>query len=243
MEKLPSFVKREGDSIIFNSDGEFCFYIPEKHFELTIAKYIGECISMFGIVTYSVQLPGDKKPSLHLFNCPTMFVTKPSLVEKLKDVKLTANTPKQDYRVLKYTKGSPIIISTKVPEDITNVEALMKLFIISGYIPNTIPYDKIQFYMLDNMKANGNNYGLHLQIFGVVLSEICRNPENLEQAFRLSKSKDMTNYKSISVKQVAKMASAYSAFTSENFDEAVIYSSLNNRDADSPLQKTMMNNF
>lgn len=242
MEKLPSYVKRVGDSIIFNSDGEFCFYIPEKHFDLNIAKYIGECISMFGIVTYSIETPG-KKASLHLFNCPTCFITKPYLVEKLKDVKLLANTPIQDYRVLKYKKDSPIIISTKVAEDVSNVEAILKLFIISGYIPNTIPYDKIQFYLLDNIKNNGESYNVHLQLFGVILSEICRNPKNLNQPFRLSKSNNMTDYKSISVKQVAKMASAYSAFTSENFDEAVIYSSLNTNEVDSPLQKTLMNNF
>lgn len=28
-QKIPTFLKRVGDSIVFNQDGEFQFYIPE----------------------------------------------------------------------------------------------------------------------------------------------------------------------------------------------------------------------
>ena len=30
-ERLPSFVKRDGDSILFNQDGEFIFYVLDDY--------------------------------------------------------------------------------------------------------------------------------------------------------------------------------------------------------------------
>ena len=35
-EKLPPFLRKEKDSILFNGDGELYFYVPEKYFDLKI---------------------------------------------------------------------------------------------------------------------------------------------------------------------------------------------------------------
>ena len=40
MDKIPLFVKRSGESILYNDDGEFRFYVPEKQFDLKVAKSV-----------------------------------------------------------------------------------------------------------------------------------------------------------------------------------------------------------
>lgn len=241
MDKIPLFVKRSGESILYNDDGEFRFYVPEKQFDLKVAKSVGDYISLLGIIPYSIE-KNNKKGTLKQFNQPTRFLTKPYEIEKIRGVKLLSTSKKQDYRILKYKKNDPIIVSTKVPQEIENVEILMNLFVITGNIPNSIPYDTIQNYFIDNMRMNGNSYNISLSMFGIIISELCRDPNNINTSFRLSGSKDMSNYQSISIKDVSKMISPYSAITSENFDDSVVHSILaKDKDVYSPLEKILMN--
>ena len=93
---------------------------------------------------------------------------------------------------MKYKKNDPIIVSTKVPQEIENVEILMNLFVITGNIPNSIPYDTIQNYFIDNMRMNGNSYNISLSMFGIIISELCRDPNNINTSFRLSKLADIS---------------------------------------------------
>lgn len=237
-QQLPPFLKQVNNSILYNGDGEFAFYIPEKYFDLKVTFYTGEFISTLGIMTYSYMV-GNKRIGPLQFNYPTRFLTKPYKVDKLKEVKLVKQTKKQDYRILKYRKGDTIIQDIDVPEEIENVEALLKMFIISGHIPNTIPYDQLQNYFIDNIRYNGYNYGVSLQLIGIALSEICRSSKDIQVPFRLSKTKDMNDYQSISVKSVAKLISSYSALTSENFNEAVVFASLNDNKIGSPLERVL----
>lgn len=237
-QTLPPFLRQVGNSILYNGDGEFAFYIPEKFFDLNVAYFSGEHISTLGIMTYS-YMHGNKRVGPLQFNYPTRFLTKPYKVDKLKDVKLIKQTKKEDYRILKYRKGDTIIQDIDVPEEIENTEALLKLFIISGHIPNIIPYDELQEYLINNIKYNGSNYGISLQMLGIVLSEICRSSKDINVPFRLSKSNDMNDYQSISIKTVAKLISSYSAITSENFNEAVVYASLNDKKVSSPLERVL----
>ena len=53
----------------------------------------------------------------------------------------------------------------------------------------------------------------------------------------------MFDYESISVKNVSKMVSAFSAFQSENFDDSVIHAMTNSKAVDSPLEKVLTNGF
>lgn len=235
-EKLPPFLKRKGDSILYNDDGNFYFYIPEKYFETKIAQYNGEYISTLGIMSYAMKKNG-KMSNLRQFNYPTRFITKPYKVEKMKSIKLISKSEPMDYRVLCYKKDDPIIVDIHVPKNMDNAEDLISLFIINGFIPNTIPYNKIQNYLIDNCSYNGSKYKISLQLFGVIISEICRSKHDINIPFRLSKDNDMNNYKSISVKIIPRLISAYSAITSENINEALVYASLNNKKVQNPLER------
>lgn len=242
MYTIPKFVKVSGDSVLYDDSGTFNLYVPERYFELKAAKYAGDIIELIGIANYAIEKNG-KLGSLHELYIPTVFSTKPHDVEKLKGVRLTKDTPKGDYRVLKYIKGDTIIVSTKVPQDIEYVELLLKMFIITGDIPNTIPYDKIQNIIIENMDINGNNYKVTLQLWGIIISEICRSASNQEIPFRLSKSNDMHAYKSISIKDVSRMDSPYAAINTENFDVSMVRATLSDKESTSPLEKILTGDF
>lgn len=240
--KIPSFLKMDGLSVLYNDTGTFNFYVPEKQFETNMAKFAGDYISLIGINNYAIEKNG-KLSKLHKFYLPTRFECKPSEIEKLKGIKLTKESIQQDYRVLKFTKGDPIIVSTKVAQEIENVESLINQFIITGNIPNTIPYDELQYYFIDNMEMNGNSYNLNLQMWGFIISEICRNPNDPTKSFRSMKSTNMNGYKSISVKDISRMDSPYSALSSENFDDSIVRATLSQNESDSPLEKILTNEF
>jgi hypothetical protein len=117
------------------------------------------------------------------------------------------------------------------------------MFIITGDIPNTIPYDKIQNIIIENMDINGNNYKVTLQLWGIIISEICRAANNQEIPFRLSKSNDMHAYKSISIKDVSRMDSPYAAINTENFDISMVRATLSDKESTSPLEKILTGDF
>lgn len=235
---MPPFLKRKGDAILYNGEGEFIFYIPEIFFDQQISYFEGEYISTLGIMDYTTKI-NNKLSGLHTFNYPTRFSTKPYKVEKITDVKLIKESEPDDYRVLYYKKDDPIIVDIKVPQDIDNSEALIKLFIKNGHIPNTIPYDKIQEYFVSNYLYNGNKYSFSLQLFGIIISELCRSKKDIKVPFRLSKDNDMKNYKPISVKYIPKLISAYTSLTSENIDESIVFASLNNNKVQIPLERVL----
>jgi len=237
-ETLPSFLKQSGDSILFKSDGELYFYIPEKYFDLKVAEYQGDCISLLGIFSYALK-ENNKMSTLRQFNYPTRFVTKPYKVEKLKSVKLIKESKPEDYRVLCYKKDDVVIVDINVPVDMDNAEDLINLFIIGGHISNTIPYDKIQNYFIDNISYNDNDYGISLQLFGIVIGELCRSTKDVSKPFRLTGSTNMHDYKSISIIDIARLVSPYSAISSNNFNQALVYASVNKNKITSPLERVL----
>ena len=41
---VPSFLRKEGDSLIFDKPGEFIFYVPEVYFDRGDALIVGEMV-------------------------------------------------------------------------------------------------------------------------------------------------------------------------------------------------------
>nr|DAE82581.1 MAG TPA: hypothetical protein [Caudoviricetes sp.] len=240
---LPAYFKRVNDSIVYDGQGTLKVYVPEKQFDLNIAKIHGDFIDILGIVPYAIEDESGKMSKLHKINYPTVFSTKPTKVDKLTNVVLTKESKAQDYRVLSFANGAPIVVHTKVPQSTDYVKAMLNLFIITGNIPNTIPYDKIHEYLDKNIRANGANYGINAQLWGVIFSELCRSKKDLDIPFRLSKDTDMYDYESISVKEVSKILSPFAAIQSENFDDSVVHAIMTDRESTSPLEKILMNGF
>ena len=237
---MPGFLKRKGDSLLFDGDGEFIFYVPESFFDSKNAIIIGDYVNLLGVLNYTIQDKNGKNSGLKTFKFPSIFITRPGSIEKAKELKLTKNSDIQDYRLLRYRRDDMIVVSTKVPEDIANVEALFQMFLITGNIPNTIPYDELQNYYTESIKLNGSSFGVTLQMFGIIIGETCRDPKDESKPFRLSGEKDMCAYKAISVKTVPKLIGPFSSITSENWDEAVVNAITNKNTKNTPMEKILM---
>lgn len=246
MAGIPEFLKKKNDSLYYSGPGKFIFYVPEVYFDRKCAIIEGEFISLLGILDYTILKSDKDDPmkKLNTFNFPTRFYTKPGLMEKVKNLKLTNTMKPTDYRVLYYTDNNEdqIVVSTKVPQDVANVEDFFRLFVQTGNIPKTIPYDKLHEYFLESIRLNGGNYKISAQMFGIVVSEMCRDPHDLSKPFRLSSAinKDMKSFESVSIKDIPKFISAYAAITSENWDESVINAVMNKNETYSPLENIMM---
>lgn len=240
MSNIPSFLRQEKNSVYFNRTGELVYYVPEYYFKSEIAIINGQDVSLLGMFDYSVfDEKGKTVTGLKRFNYPTIFICRPGSIEKKKDLKLTKNSKIEDYRLLKFKKDDICIISTKVPMLIQNVEEFFRLF-KNGKFPNTIPYDKIQEYFFDTMAYNSGGYGVSAQLFGVMIREMFRDQNNIDNPFILSDSNDMTAYTAIGIKDLPKMTSPYTAIASENFDESVVNAIINKNHKETPLEKLFL---
>lgn len=237
---VPYFLKRNGEELVFNHDGELIFYIPELYFDRENAIIVGEYVNLLGVFDYSLfDKNGKSLTGLKSFKFPTVFLSKPSSIEKMKDVKLKDHSDEKDFRALKFIKGDIVVVSVKVPQTIINVEEFFKLFLTSS-IPTTIPYESIQDYFIETMELNGNSYGMTIQMLGIPIGELARDPNDLEKPFRNTKYTNNTNYKFISVKDAPKLVSPYSAITSEVWDDALANSIITNGTKSSPMEKLLM---
>jgi hypothetical protein len=239
MYDVPKFLKRDKDSLLFNGEGELIFYVPELYFEREFAIIVGEYVNLIGVLDYAIFDKNGKHSGLKQFRFPTIFLTKPSKIEKIKSIKLTEKSEIQNYRALKFTEGDQVIVSVKVPKLIDNVEEFYNIF-LTGNLPTTIPYNILHEYFIDSIRLNGANYGVNIQLFGLIISETCRDPKDPNKPFRLSSSKtDMTSYRNISIKDIPNLISPYTAITSENWDESVVNAIINKNAKSTPLEKLL----
>lgn len=240
---VPKFLKRDGDSLLFSGSPEsyMVFYVPEIYFEREDAVIIGEFVNLIGILDYAIYNgPNDKSAKLRPFKFPTVFLTRPSSIEKVKGVKLSDSHDPDDFRLLKYKDGDQVVVSTKVPQSIVNVEEFYRL-LLTGHLPTTIKYDEFQNYFIESMALNGNSYGMSLQLFGIIVSEMCRNKKNINEPFRYVKNmNDMTDYNAVSIKDIPKLVSPFVSITSENWDDSVVAAINSKEIKDSPMEKLLM---
>lgn len=270
MANLPAFLKRNGESLEFAlDDSEFIFFVPEVFFDSDkIASIIGNQVSMIGICNYTIVDKNGKNNGLHPFTFPTIFTCMPYQIDKKTGIQLnklikeSANEDEEetssqyipqadpdlvdddeetaDYRLLRFKKGDKIVVSTHVPQNIDNVEIFFKLFLLTAKIPTTIPYDKMHEYFIENAKLNAFNYGLNMQIFGILVSEIARCKNDISKPFRFSNMNDMHNYRPISIKLTPKFVSPFVSITSENFDQSLMGAITTENHKTTPLEKVVM---
>lgn len=236
---LPSYIKKDGDKVLYTGDGEVIYYIPEKFFSTKNAIINGEYVDVFGIFNYDIFDENGKSRGLSLFKYPTMITCKPTSFSK-ETMILKGTKIEMDYRLLHFKKDDELVCSTRVVKDVANAEKFTNL-LFRANLPDNIRYDELHELLPFNASINGFSYNLINQMFGLLVSEICRDPSDLSKPFRLSKMKNMTDYKAIGLTKIPKYISPYTAITSENADEAVASAMTNKATGKSPLERVMMN--
>lgn len=239
---VPKFLKRDRDSLLFNiQNGSLVFYIPEVFFDRNSAQIKGELVNLIGILDYAIYYEDGTNSGLKRFYFPTAFLCKPSRIEKAKNLRLKNAVEPLDYRLLVFEYNDAVVVSTKVPQQITNVEDFFRVF-LSGKLPTTIPYDKLQDYFEECINLNGSSFGINLQMFGIVIGEMCRSKSDPSISFRHTNFKDMMSYQAISIKDLPKYISPNSSIGSENWDLGIIGAIMNPTDTYSPMERLLMGN-
>lgn len=231
--------RKEGNKLIFTGDGEMIYFIPEKYFENNTASVVGNTYTTIGVFNYGWYDKSGKLLRYNRFYLPTRFECVPSSMSKEKEKLLKDAKEPQDYRLLHFKNGDELIKSLHVPMVNSNIEAFNNL-LIRANLPDNIPYDEIQDYILENARINNFNYKVPPQIHGLYISELYRNPSNLAEPFRYTDMKDMTDYKAVTIFKAPKYNSPYTAITSENADEAIAAAMSIAGNAESPLEPIMM---
>ena len=121
---VPEFLKKEGDSLIFNGDGELVFYIPEDYFRadgsMKYAEIAGDYVNSIGFFNYEVFDKNKKsKYGLKLLYFPCVITMMPSDIEKMKGIIINKKVSEEkDYRFLYFRKGDIVIQNINCPQDI-----------------------------------------------------------------------------------------------------------------------------
>ena len=248
--EVPSFLKIDGESAIFNvEDSELIFFVPEDFFnedsKSSIAMIDGEYVSSIGIFSYAIVDKNGRRSRSKLFNFPTMFLCKPYDIEKVKNYQIDSDKDPDDYRLLKFRKGDEVISQTRVPELLDNTELFFKAFVLSAKIPQGLSYDTGWMEFDEAMELNGNDFLLNEQMFGMLWRALCRDPEDVTKEFRFSKyiDKNPFAYKPMSIKMAPNFLSPYTAMVSEYFDESMRSAVLMKDKKDlpyTPLEKIVM---
>lgn len=252
--KVSDIFKLDGESLLYNkNDGsELLIYIPEVFFDDTtknpIARIDGEFVSCIGLLSWNVISKSGALGKFRLLNFPTMLLFKPYEIVKVKQVSLGENLEPDNYRVMKFAYGDQVIVQQHVPQIVDNVELFFKLSVISNKIPKGVSYKEGWKIFIENGLLNGINYKLSAQLFGILWSELCRDPDDISNSFRLSKtceSGDYYNYNPISIKLTPKYVSPYTAIVSEGFDDGIMAANVLSDKSDkeilnSPLEKIIM---
>jgi hypothetical protein len=236
---MATFLKTVGDKVLFSGDGELIYYVPEKYFDIKAAETIGERTNVMGIFSYAVFDKSGKRIALKHFNCPTMIECIPNSVSKESNYLLEDTKEPKPYRLLHFKDGDELICSTKVPVDFAVLEKFVDI-LKGGNLPEYIPYNQVQDYILKNAELCNFDYKVSAQIIGIVISEIYRYDKDLSKPFRVANTDDMLAYKAISIDKVPKYTSAFTAITSDNADEAIAAAMTTTNSGDSPLEKIVM---
>ena len=236
---MASFFKTVNDKVLFSGDGELIYYVPEKYFDVKAAETNGDKINVMGMFSYAVFDKSGKRIVFKQFNCPTMIECIPNSISKEANYLLEGTKEAKAYRLLHFKDGDELICSTKVPVDFSVLEKFVDIF-KGGNLPENIPYDQIQDYILKNAELCNFNYQVSAQVMGMVISEIYRYDKDLSKPFRIADTDDMLAYKAISIDKVPKYTSAFTAVTSDNADEAIAAAITTKGKGDSPLEKIVM---
>ena len=249
--RVPPFLKRDGEALLYNGEGQLIYAVPEEYFTARVAEEYGSYYVLIGMFNYmQVNKNGTKVGKTKPFDFPTKFMCKPSSMEqKVSGVELNKKFGGFEdevlYRLLIFNKGDEVVHSVFVPEAIENVEDFFRLLFMVARLSNTIPYDKVHEYIKENMNLSGSDYGVNAQMYGIIISEIFRDKDDTSIPFRNGKNidNDMKAYKTISMTKTPNYIDPYVSITSQYWDESLMSAVLlsqKGEDKGSLLEKIMM---
>lgn len=237
-ENKKSVFRSEGDYIYLNAS--YCeFYIPMFYFDSSrkFAEDFNDTIKVLGIFNVGIFENGQLK-ELRTLNLPTIIDIN-VYDSEIREVTMS-NGEVAQCKVVKYLKDSKIMRSVIFQDDGPVKKYLQ--FLISGKIPNIIPYSQQLRVWRKNQTLNGIHFGVSSVYLELVLSVVNRNPKKLNEKFsKVAEVNGEFDYKFASIRQICQYNSTFTALTFEDID-SMITSSLNKsrnniKERESPIEQ------
>ncbi len=177
----------EFNEIIRKQDESYIFIKPigEVRIDLEffadfkrLASMVGDKVEVFGVFyLYFWDDINDKedgkKPKKILFQIPAMITMCPSYIEQ-----------RGAECILEFQPGDIFIEQYMVVQTIENQKKIMNM-LFNKYIPDSVKYSDI-FKLWESCKnVNKINLKSPSSLLELIVSEMCRNPENLNESFRM----------------------------------------------------------
>jgi hypothetical protein len=153
--------------------------ISDSYFENGVSAIIGDCIETFGFLDiyawdeYHEGLKDNDAKKIFL-RLPTIITTKPTRIE---------HNSKNKETILEYFENSLFITSTYYQKVSSVVIDYVKL-ILSGKIPDDIPYNEIVSYLEKCTTLNKVNLKVNSLFVDIIVMMVSRDPNNLSRQFR-----------------------------------------------------------
>lgn len=237
-ENKKSIFRSEGDYIYL--DASYCeFYIPMSYFDSSrnFAEDFNDTIKVLGIFNVGIFENGKFK-ELRTLNLPTT-ITINVYDSEIREIKMS-NGETTQCKVVKYLKNAKIMRSVVFQDDEPVKKYLQ--FLISGKIPNIIPYSQQLRVWRKNQVLNGIHFGVSSVYLELVLSVVNRNPKKLNEKFsKVAEENGDFDYKFASIRQICQYNSTFTALTFEDID-SMITTSLNKsrnkvKERESPIEQ------
>ncbi len=241
-----AYLQKKNGKILFT--GTYMeVYIPEKLFKKSLNEFLGDRANIYGIFNFRI---GDKNgnitesSTLHTFNLPAMFITRPSSTE-IKTMQLKKEFDEEKYVIFKYYTGDELMVSDKTIQDVTNVEKFINL-ILSAHLPRTIKYEDVLRLFYKCMEINSQDGAVTGIVYSIMIAEMYRSKNDSSLPFRKEIGKNDSkvsqyDYIPIKVRNVAANNSTFGALTFEDINTMVAYSVNRSREHKkqniSPLEK------
>lgn len=240
---LSKYATDNGNHIIFNGH-HMEIYIPEVYFNSKLSVSQGNTIETFGLLPYSIFDAKDKEIDNGILNLPTMIILTPTeLNEVKKHIKNDPDTEPKKYTACRFYKGDKITPSN-IRVDSSNVEMFINT-IFNNKIGGYIPYNKLLDIWEKNLETNNIKLGVSASNLEIIIAEICRDKNNLNQTFAkvIGKNPSVSQYmyKTANMREICSRNSTFAALTFEDMD-AMITTSLNiknynKKQVESPIEK------
>lgn len=200
-------------------------YIPFELFtqdaesKSAVASPYGEgyrVIGQFNVRCFDNDQQERFSKKLKTFNYPNYIITYPS-ASAVETISIDRKKEAEKYIIFKYYKGD-IMMSTYSKMDNDNCEAFLNI-LMRGKIPTTIEYGNLLKTWETNFEINGFEPGVPSLTLQVILSHLCRNPNDFTQPYRMIAGrveKAENNYAAVNMEQAAANTSVMAGLTFQN---------------------------
>lgn len=237
-----NYFKSDGKNIIL--EAEYAeFYLPAEYLggKNGFAEDLGRHIHCLGIMNVGFFKNGELQ-EMKILNAPT-WIDLNVYDSEIRSVKLPDREDKVSCKVIKYFKGN-IIMDSRVIMDSMNGQIYLQ-YIVSGKIPESVPYSKALEIWHNNLTMNDISLGVPSVILELILSLSYRDKNDLSKRYSEVVGNDPSvgdfAYKMVNIRTICQYASTFTSVTFEDMD-AMITSSINRtkkhgEEAPSPIEK------